>query len=75
LEIKVERLINGLDLRRTFSKNVLSDIDSYDPLENGTICSSPEEMEDTVPLKEGVGGSSLEEHVSKTGAAASANNL
>jgi hypothetical protein len=73
LGVKVERLIKDFDLGKAFFKNVLLVV--TEPLEEGNRCSSLEEIEDTVPLREGVGGSSLGERVFTIGAAASAKSL
>jgi hypothetical protein len=64
LGVKVQRLINGFHLERMLPKSIFLEVEDVEPLDEGTIRSSIEEIEDTVLSKEGVGGSSLEEHVS-----------
>jgi hypothetical protein len=75
LGVKVERLINGLDLGRTVPKNVLLEVEGIVLLEEGVRCSSLEEIKDTVHLEKDVGCSSLEERMFIVGAAASAKSL
>jgi hypothetical protein len=53
LGVKDERIIKGFNLGKEFFKNVLLVV--TEPLGEGNRCSSLEEIEESVPLREGVG--------------------